>query len=228
MSSLRQIIAANVDLVLIVGSWREPHFWPELIDRYLITAQFNHLDTVICINKIDLVEDEIKFQAALKPYADLGYDIILTSARNSEGIHMLEARLRGKTTVLMGLSGVGKSSLIQAVQPNINLRIGDVIAGGVFKGQGSHTTTQSTLLEIDNGSFVIDTPGIRNLGLTGLRQLELAQYYPEMVPFLGNCKYSNCSHIGEPGCAIQAAVAQGKISKIRFKNYSDILETLPK
>lgn len=227
ISSTLQIVVANVDRLLIVASWREPFIWPELIDRYLIAAQRNQLEAVICINKIDLVEDQAEFRAMFQPYNELGQRLILTSAKNGEGINELEAMLRDRTTVLAGLSGVGKSTLLTAVQPSLDLRVGQVTQRGTFTGQGRHTTTQSNLWKLENGGVVIDTPGIRDFGLAGVKRSQLAEWYPEMVDHLGDCRYSDCSHINEPDCAITTAVSIGSISELRYKNYCAIFACLP-
>jgi len=224
--SLQQIIVTNVDRLLIVASWREPNLWPELIDRYLITAQRNQIDPVICINKVDLVEDEAELQTVTEVYRDLGYPLLLTSMVSGQGIDELESLLKDGTTVLAGLSGVGKSSLLVAVQPDLNLRTANVSQRGLFTGQGRHTTTQSSLWHLSNGGIVIDTPGIRKFGLADMRRGQLAQAYPEMVPLLGNCRFANCSHSNEPECAVRSAVDSGTISSLRFKNYTQILDCL--
>jgi ribosome biogenesis GTPase len=225
--SLRQIVVANVDQVLIVASWREPHIWPELIDRYLIAAQRNDLEAIICINKTDLIEDQPKFDAALQPYISLGYRILQTSTVSGEGIVELRALLGNSATVLAGLSGVGKSSLLTAVQPGLDLRTGRVSERGIFTGQGRHTTSQSSLWKLENGGFVIDTPGIRTFGIAGITQLELASWYPEIARHAKNCRYTDCTHITEPGCMVKDAVKSGQVSELRYTNYCSIRETLP-
>jgi len=225
--SLRQIIVANVDQALIVTSWREPHIWPELIDRYLIAAQRNNLEAIICINKIDLIEDQETFDTIVQAYAKLGYKFLLTSTITGEGIDELRTIFSESTTVLAGLSGVGKSSLLTAVQPNLDLRTGSVAERGLFRGQGKHTTTQSSLWKLENGGIVIDTPGIRDFGIAGISQIELASWYPEMVALSGKCRYRDCTHINELDCAIKSAIETGKISQLRYKNYAAIRESLP-
>ncbi len=225
--SLQQIVVANVDQVLIVASWREPHIWFKLIDRYLIAAQRNDLKAIICVNKTDLIEDQKTFHEEIQPYKALGYELILASAHSGDGIEELGSLLKGRTTVLAGLSGVGKSSLLSAVEPDLNLRTGSVAETGLFRGQGRHTTTQSSLWKLADGGIVIDTPGIRDFGLAGIKQAELSNWYPEMKSRAGNCRYANCSHINEAECAIKAAVESGDIAPVRYKNFMAIRETLP-
>jgi len=222
-SHLQQVITANVDQVLIVASWREPHLWPELIDRYLITAERNELSPIICVNKIDLAEDVGVCYAALRPYLDLGYRVLFSSVVTDEGVSELRRLLCGKTTVLAGLSGVGKSSLLAAVQPDLQLRTGEI---SDYSRQGRHTTTQVTLLRLETGGAVIDTPGIREFGLSGLRRAELASFYPEIAAVQGGCRFSNCSHTHEPDCAVRAAVGKGPMSVTRYHNYKKIYLTL--
>ncbi len=225
--SLQQIVVANVDQVLIVASWREPHIWFKLIDRYLIAAQRNDLKAIICVNKTDLIKDQKAFHEEIQPYKALGYELILASALSGDGIEELGNLLKGRTTVLAGLSGVGKSSLLSAVEPDLNLRTGSVAETGLFRGQGRHTTTQSSLWKLAGGGIVIDTPGIRDFGLAGIKQAELSNWYPEMKLLAGNCRYADCSHINETECAIKAAVESGDIAPVRYKNFVGIRETLP-
>ena len=225
--SLQQIVVANVDQILIVAAWREPHIWPQLLDRYLITAQRNNLKAIICINKIDLIEDQQSFNATIQPYAKLEHQFVLTSTVLGNGIRELSSILEGNTTVLAGLSGVGKSSLLTAIQPSLNLRTSSVAERGLFRGQGKHTTTQSSLWKLDNGSVVIDTPGIRDFGLKGITKSQLASWYPEMKAVSGKCRYADCTHINEPECIIKTAVETGSVSKLRYKNYIVIMDKLP-
>lgn len=225
-SGQQQILVANIGRLLIVASWRDPIIWPELIDRYLIAAQRNELRAVICINKVDLVEDRSEFEDFQRVYSGLGYEFILTSAVTGQGISELQSLLKQGTTVLAGLSGVGKSSLLTAVQPNLNLRTAHVSQRGLFTGQGRHTTTQSSLFRLDDGGVVIDTPGIREFGLIGIAAGELAHWYSEMEAYLGDCRFQNCSHTSEPDCAIIKAVDAGMISPLRYKNFQALYEEL--
>ena len=226
LDDLHQIVVANVDRLLIVTSWREPYIWPALIDRYLIASQRNKIEPVICINKVDLIEDQEAFDETIHPYKELGYSLILTSTVSGVGINQLRALLRDSTTVLVGLSGVGKSSLLRAVQPSLQLKVGTVSKHGLFTGQGRHTTTQSNLIKLDNGGVVIDTPGVRTFGLAGIGPSDLSSWYPEMVKVDRHCRYGNCTHTNEPNCAVRSAVSAGSISDLRYKNYTQILEEL--
>jgi ribosome biogenesis GTPase len=221
-SHLQQVIVANADQLLIVASWREPAVWLELIDRYLIAAERHNLLPVICVNKVDLAEDEDICRAKLRPYVDLGYRVLFTSALTGAGVDELRDLLRDKTTVLAGLSGVGKSSLLAAVQPGLRLRTADVSDSG----EGRHTTTQVTLLKLDPGGFVVDTPCIREFGVSGLEKGELIRFYPEIAAVAGECHFGNCSHIAEPDCAVREAVRQGRVPEARYHSYQKIYVTL--
>ena len=219
----QQVIAANADQVLIVASWREPHLWPELVDRYLITAERNNLTPVICVNKIDLAADVSACRRGLRPYVDLGYRVILSSAVTGAGVEELGDILREQTTVLAGMSGVGKSSLLAAAEPGLELPTREV---SERSGEGRHTTTQVNMIRLKAGGFVIDTPGIREFGLSGLHRDELVRFYPEIAAVDG-CRFSNCSHTHEPGCAVKATVEQGLISAMRYHSYKKIYHDLP-
>jgi ribosome biogenesis GTPase len=220
---LQQVIVANVGQLLIVVSWRDPVIWLELIDRNLIAAQQYDLIPIICVNKIDLAEDMAICRASLQPYLDLGYRVLFTCALTGQGVDKLREVLRGQATVLAGLSGVGKSSLLLAVQPGLQLRTGQV---SEYSGQGRHTTAQVVLHRLEMGGFVVDTPGIREFGLSGLKQSELARFYPEIAAVAGGCRFDDCAHIYEPGCAVRAAVQQGRVSATRYHSYKKIYHTL--
>ncbi len=221
---LQQVIVANADQLLIVASWREPAIWLELIDRYLITAERYRLSPLICVNKTDLAEDVAVCRQTMRPYLDLGYRVIFTSALNGDGIGELRQALCGQTTVLAGLSGVGKSSLLMAVQPGLQLRTGAV---SQVHHEGRHVTSQVHLLKLAMGGFVVDTPGIREFGLSGLCRGELASFYPEIVAAARECRFSDCAHLQEAGCAVQVAVQQGRVAATRYHSYQKIYQTLP-
>jgi ribosome biogenesis GTPase len=221
---LQQVIVANVDQVLVVAAWREPAFWPELVDRYLVAAARYNLTPIVCVNKIDLAEDPACLAGTLSAYRQAGYRVLATSARTGDGIAELREALAGCTTALAGLSGVGKSSLLSAVEPGLNLRTAEV---STRRHEGRHTTTQVTLHPLAAGGFVADTPGIREFGLSGLSGRDLPRFYPEIAAAAGGCSYADCSHTREPGCAVKAAVRAGRIAAMRYDSYRKIRQALP-
>jgi ribosome biogenesis GTPase / thiamine phosphate phosphatase len=220
---LQQVIVANADRLLIVAALREPPIWLELIDRYLIAAERHHLAPIICINKIDLAQDVQACRAEMQPYLDLEYRVIWTSALTGKGVRELHEALQGRTTVLAGVSGVGKSSLLAAVQPGLQLRTRTVSG---HSHEGRHTTSQVTMLRLEADTFVVDTPGIREFGLSGLERRELAQFYPEIMAAASGCRFGDCSHTQEPGCAVVQAVEQRRISAARYHSFQKIYLSL--
>jgi ribosome biogenesis GTPase / thiamine phosphate phosphatase len=212
----QQVIVANVDQLLIVAAWREPAFWPELVDRYLIGALRNNLAPVIAINKADLAEDLRDLEGVAQAYQLAGCRVILTSATTGRGLDELRAVLRGRTTALTGLSGVGKSSLLSAAEPGLNLKVGEV---SDRKHEGRHTTTQASLHPLAGGGFVVDTPGMREYGIAGLNRSDLPRYYPEFAEPAKACEYANCTHTREPWCGVKSAMRAGRLSRMRLESY---------
>ncbi len=221
---LKQVIVANADQLLVVASWLDPPLWTELVDRYLIGAERNRLAFMLCVNKVDLATDRAAVQEAVRPYRELGHPVFLASALTGEGIAELRERLQGQTTVLSGLSGVGKSSLLTAIQPDLALRTGDVSQH--WGGQGQHTTSQATLLALDGGGYVVDTPGIRDFAVVGLKPAELLRFYPDIAGVAERCRFADCTHTHEPGCAVKPALQTGQIAIARYHNYRLILAEL--
>ena len=219
----QQVIAANVDQLLIVASWRSPDLWLELIDRYLIAAGLSEIVPIICINKADLIDDHKEYESATSIYRQMGHAVLVTSATTGLGVDELRGALSGKLTVVVGLSGTGKSSLMTAVQPGLDIRVGRISEA---HRQGTHTTTQSKLYKLDVGGYVADTPGIREFGIAGLTLGELPLYFPEVDELAADCKFSNCSHLEEPECAVRAAEDEGRVSPSRVASYRAIFDEL--
>jgi len=214
----KHVLAANVDQVLIVASADEPALKPSLIDRYLISAAAGGIRPLICINKIDLV-DLVELEPVLGTYAQLGYEIIPTSIVTGTGIARLKTLLSGNETVLAGQSGVGKTSLINALEPGLDLKTLEV---AVETGKGKHTTTSASLLKLSFGGWIVDTPGVRQMELWDVEPQDVSAYFVEFHPFLRECRFSHCSHIHEGRCGVKRAVVRGLISHMRYESYCRI------
>lgn len=211
-----KIIVANVDQVLIVFSAANPEPNTRLIDRFLVLVESNDIPAIIVVNKAELVGDDA-MDATFAPYADAGYEVLRTSVKTGRGIAELRDRLADRESVLTGPSGVGKSSLLNVIQPGLMLRIGEV-SEAVNKGQ--HTTVSGRLIRLDNGGWVADTPGLRELGLWGIDTERLQDYFPEMRALSGDCRFgSGCTHVHEPNCAVKAAVESGRLARSRYDSY---------
>lgn len=219
-----QVIAANVDQVLIVMSVVKPRPRWNLLDRYLVSAEFTNIPAVICLTKVDLLRDEeetAEIEAIAAEYHALGYEVILSSTRTSQGIDALRAQIQGRFSVLVGQSGVGKSSLINMLEPGLALRIQDV---GRKNEKGRHTTTATQMHPLQIGGFLMDTPGIREFGLWNITPDDLIHAFPEMRSLQHPCKFRDCTHQEEPGCNIRQAVMDGEISPYRYQSYLKLLE----
>lgn len=221
-----QLIAVNIDQVIITISAHFPALKPALIDRYIIAAQKGNMHPVIVINKIDLLEKGSEEQELIlecqKAYKNLNIPFLLISAHTGEGIEELKKIMQNKASVFSGQSGVGKSSLINAVTGSL-LKTGEM-AQKTFKG--SHTTTTAQLIKMNQGGLCIDTPGIKSFGVWDLERSEIQLYFSEISNIALQCKFPNCSHQSESGCAVKTAVETGEISSIRFASYSSLIETL--
>jgi ribosome biogenesis GTPase len=216
-----QVVAANVDQLVVVASMQLPPLKPRLIDRYLVAAGRGSLEPLICLNKIDLDADNER-QHWIDLYGRLGYRVLPVSAEIDEGIDALRAALAGRISVFAGQSGTGKSSLLNAVQPGLNLRTGEI---NPETQKGRHTTTEVSLLPLSGGGAVVDTPGIRSFGLWDVRPEELEACYVEFVERVAGCKFADCTHRHEAGCAIRAAVDAGEIAAERYESYCVLYES---
>ncbi|MBF0286651.1 MAG: ribosome small subunit-dependent GTPase A [SAR324 cluster bacterium] len=219
---VEQVLVSNIESLLIITSVKDPPFRSGIVDRFLITAQRGGLKPVIVLNKIDLSDQQFIMEITA-PYESLGYSVLQTSAAEQTGLDELKALLQKKTSVLSGHSGVGKSSLLKALFPNWEIKIGSVSS---TSHKGKHTTTISEMFPLPGGGYVVDTPGIRELGLYQLPPEELDQFFIEFETVRNQCKYKGCSHRHEPSCGIQDAVRTGHITEQRYHSYCSIYESL--
>ena len=220
-----QVIVSNADQVIPIFSVASPTPRWGLLDRYLVAAEAAGLPSLIVITKLDLAWKNPQIEADLALYRKIGYPIQMVSSVTAEGIDELKSALQGKTSVLVGKSGVGKTSLLNAVQPGLGLRVKAVSSGEI--GKGRHTTTHYEMFELDFDGRLVDTPGMREFGLWNIKADELGLFFPEMKSLIGQCKFGlSCSHDREPGCAIRKAVMAGTISPYRYQSYLHLREEL--
>ncbi|HKY55570.1 MAG TPA: ribosome small subunit-dependent GTPase A [Anaerolineales bacterium] len=220
-----QVIVSNADMVLPVFAAASPTPKWGLLDRYLVTAEAADLPSLIVINKLDLAWKTPSLDEELEIYCRIGYPVLLVSAVTGEGIDELKHFLQGKLSVLVGKSGVGKTSLLNAIQPGLGLRVKEVSQGE--QGKGRHTTTHLEMFKLDFGGALVDTPGMREFGLWNIAAEELAYLFPEMADYVGQCKFGlSCRHDREPSCAIRKAVMTNEISPHRYKSYLQLREEL--
>jgi len=220
-----QVIVSNADQVIPIFSTASPTPKWGLLDRYLVAAESAGLPTLIVITKLDLAWKNTQLEEDLDVYRRIGYPIQMVSSATGEGIDKLKSLLQGKTSVLVGKSGVGKTSLLNAIQPGLGLRVKAVSSGEI--GKGRHTTTHYEMFELEFGGRLVDTPGMREFGLWDIQAGELASFFPELKPYVGQCKFGlGCSHDREPGCAVRKAVMGGTVSPYRYQSYMRLREEL--
>jgi len=216
------IVAANLDQALLVVTLVSPATSFGFIDRFLVTAEAYGIAVTLIFNKADLHDEDLTDyqQQIASMYQRVGYPSLLTSAQSGLGVAEVDALLDGKTTLLSGHSGVGKSTLINALVPDLDLKTAEISR---FSDKGVHTTTYAEMLEVRPGTYLIDTPGIKELGLVDVQPGELAHFFPEMRALLNQCRYHNCRHVQEPGCAVLEAVEKGRIALPRYDSYVSML-----
>jgi ribosome biogenesis GTPase len=219
---LEQVFAANIDKVVIVTSVHLPDFNNRVLDRFLVSAESSHLNTIIVLNKIDLDESGITKKWKIL-YEGIRYKFILTSAITREGLDLLKQEITGNKNLFWGHSGVGKSSLLNEMYPQLNLKIGEI---SNFSSKGTHTTVTSKMIKVEKETYLIDTPGVREIEPYGIRKSDLGHYFVEFAEYINNCKFNTCTHEHEPGCAVLESVKEGLISKQRYNSYLKMLETI--
>ncbi|MER2996278.1 ribosome small subunit-dependent GTPase A [Pontibacter populi] len=216
------IIAANLDQALLIVTLVSPRTSFGFIDRFLVTAEAYDIPTILVFNKTDLYDDEMRdYQRQISHmYEQIGYNSMTVSAKSNEGIDEMNKLLKGKTTLLSGHSGVGKSTLINIIVPDLELKTSEI---SDFSDKGVHTTTFAEMFEVDTDTYIIDTPGIKELGIVDIPKNQLGHYFPEMRERLNQCRFNNCTHFNEPGCAIVEAVRKNEISLTRYESYLSML-----
>ncbi len=223
LSKQTHIIASNIDQAILIVSLVSPRTSTGFIDRFLLTAEAYHIPCILVFNKQDLMNESFEEiqDEVMGIYQKIGYNCIKTSVKNGLGLAEFKALLTDKTSLLSGHSGVGKSSLINAIEPTLNLKTAQVSSAS---NKGQHTTTFAEMHALNFGGFLIDTPGIREFGVVDISTQEISHFFKEMKGLIGTCKFNNCIHLNEPGCTVMAAVADGLISASRYQSYLSVLQ----
>lgn len=221
---MQRLIAANIDAVIHVVTFRSPPLRPRLIDRFLIAVRRGGAEPLVCVNKIDLLDEEERRSemVRLDPYRALGVPVIACSAKSGEGLDELRAAVAGKTCALVGHSGVGKSSILNALDERLRIATGEILK----RGTGGHTTTAATLYDLGGSTYLIDTPGIREFGLWDIGRDALRDYFPEFEEPSGSCRFNDCTHTHEPECEVKRRVEAGAIDAARYDTYRRLYDDL--
>lgn len=220
-SKRAHILASNVDLSLLVVTLKSPETSFGFIDRYLVAAESFRIPTVIVLNKVDLFKSTEALDYVQQIYEDAGYPVLRTSTKNGVGLEELKGLLQNKTTIISGHSGVGKSSLLNVIDPLLDVKIGAI---SDQHAKGKHTTTFAEMHPLSFGGSIIDTPGVKGFGLVDIEKEHLAHYFPELRNYLNQCKFHNCVHVNEPGCAVKQAFEEGEIHPTRMESYYKLYE----
>jgi ribosome biogenesis GTPase len=218
----KQIIAANLDQLVIIATTAEPDFRPGLVDRFLISAEKNELSPVIIINKIDIKNTD-EFASTIDAWKALGYQVIAVSAKNGDGIDEVAKMLADKTSAFAGHSGVGKSTIINALAPKLALKTSEISSA---TGKGIHTTSMVRMFPLIGGGWIIDTPGLKVFDISEIKPDDLKKYFPEINERADDCRFDDCSHLNEPGCAVKEAVETGAIAAFRYQSYEKFWQEL--
>lgn len=224
LSKQTHILAANVDQAVLVVTINFPVTTPTFIDRFLASAEAFGVPVVMVFNKVDRYDTQLReeLQAFEQIYKDMGYDVIEISAKHDKGLEQVKERLKDKVSVIAGHSGVGKSTLINKIEPGLDLRTDDI---SETNNSGKHTTTHAEMHPFSFGGYIIDTPGIRGFGITGIERNEVAHYFRDIFKVSDDCQYNNCSHRHEPGCAVKLAVEEGRLAYSRYQSYINIVDS---
>jgi len=225
LSKATHIIAANVDQVIIIASLKKPRTSTGFIDRVLTTAEAYHIPAIIVFNKYDLYDDDTinNLNSIKTVYENAGYKCIVTSVPNQLRLNEFKEILKDKISLLSGHSGVGKSAIINSIDSTLNLKTGEISS---VHDKGTHTTTFANMFHLEFGGYVIDTPGIKEFGLVEFDKVELGQRFPEIRNLMHDCKFNNCMHINEPGCAVTKALDNGDLANFRYENYLNMLDSI--
>lgn len=218
LSKQTHIIAANIDQVFLLVTLEKPRTYPAFIDRFLATAEAYAIPCVLLFNKIDITDGEVQAGVGrmFRLYTDIGYTCLQISAKTGERVEAVRELMRGKTSLFAGHSGVGKSTLVNAIEPGLELRTSEI---SEQHRQGQHTTTFAEMYDLSFGARIIDTPGIKGFGLVNMEPAEIGDYFPEIFKLKAACKFNNCLHLDEPSCAVKAGVREGQIPESRYRSY---------
>jgi ribosome biogenesis GTPase len=223
LSKINHLIAANIDRAFLVVTLKEPRTSLGFIDRFLVACEGFRIPVCVVFNKMDIYSSKEKMiiEELSQLYKSIGYDVVQSSVKKSEGIHLIKGLMKDQVSLFSGHSGAGKSAIINSIDPKLNLKVGEI---SKFHSKGKHTTTFAQMFPLSCGGYIIDTPGIKEFGLIQYSKEEIRDYFPEIRKYNNQCRFNNCCHVNEPNCAVKKAVEEGKIPSSRYQNYIAILE----